>query len=439
MSNQNIIERINPADSFTLAMDQEIRNDGLPGSYGCFALEFISSPNIPVLQSRIKELSERFPIILSSLQQHGKHFFWCKREKAPELFFQHHCPSNQEEDAFHKNQIDSLINYRKNREHISPMEFHFITGPQKHTLLIRWIHPFCDARGTELILKFLCADDINLRMKFGTPETKPLVNIQLEKYRWWQKINLFFKGKNFIKKLDALPSIQPLTNTKGPKKLNFLIQRLTESESQQVIQLARKHVGITGISLYYIGCLMRALDTFYTTHQGEAYCVPYAFNLRKQRAVTPMTGNHICALFAQAPRNILDNREELFNYLKKQNHDVIRNQQDYAFLPLMWAGSWLSLNDYGKVLRLTDSGSERSSFWFSDIGQLNFPNNKFIDSEIKSIFHMCQVTTPPGLAFLSCIYKDRLTFSYSFIEPLTNCEQIKMLQDIVRLELLGQS
>ena len=77
MSNQNIIERINPADSFTLAMDQEIRNDGLPGSYGCFALEFISSPNIPVLQSRIKELSERFPIILSSLQQHGKHFFWC--------------------------------------------------------------------------------------------------------------------------------------------------------------------------------------------------------------------------------------------------------------------------------------------------------------------------------------------------------------------------
>jgi len=88
---------------------------------------------------------------------------------------------------------------------------------------------------------------------------------------------------------------------------------------------------------------------------------------------------------------------------------------------------------------LTDSGSERSSFWFSDIGQLNFPNNKFIDSEIKSIFHMCQVTTPPGLAFLSCIYKDRLTFSYSFIEPLTNCEQIKMLQAIVRLELLGQS
>ena len=149
--------------------------------------------------------------------------------------------------------------------------------------------------GTELILKFLCTDDINLRMKFGTPETKPLVNIQLEKYRWWQRINLFFKGKNFIKKLDTLPSIQPLTNTNAPKKLNFLIQRLTESESQQVTQLARKHVGITGTSLYYIGCLMRALDTFYTTHQGEAYCVPYAFNLRKQRAVTPMTGNHICA------------------------------------------------------------------------------------------------------------------------------------------------
>ncbi len=41
---EDILERLNPVDSFTLAMDEDIRRDGLAGSYGCFALD-ISTPS----------------------------------------------------------------------------------------------------------------------------------------------------------------------------------------------------------------------------------------------------------------------------------------------------------------------------------------------------------------------------------------------------------
>ena len=184
---------------------------------------------------------------------------------------------------------------------------------------------------------------------------------------------------------------------------------------------------------------MRALEKMSPENEGDAYCSPYAFNLRKQRALAPMTGNHVCALFAQAPRETVKDRQKLFTHLKQQNTDVIRQQQDYAFLPLMWAGSWLSLEEYGKILRLSSAGIERSSFWFSDIGRLDIPAHSFPCAEINNVFHVCQVTTPPGLAFLSCIYQNQLTLSYNFVEPLTNPKQIETLHQLVLAELLDES
>ena len=221
--------------------------------------------------------------------------------------------------------------------------------------------------------------------------------------------------------------------------MNYAIKWLSEAQTGQVIKQARQHVGLTGTSLYYIGCLMRALEKMHPDSAGVAYCAPYAFNLRKQRALTPMTGNHLCALFAQAPRDVVQDRKKLFAHLKQQNAQVIRQQLDYAFLPLMWAGTWLSLAEYGKTLRLSyGSGKERSSFWFSDIGRLDIPADSFPGAEINGVFHVCQVTAPPGLAFLNCIYRNQLTLSYNFVEPVSNPGQIEKLHQLVLAELLGE-
>ena len=436
---QDIIEKLNIADCFTLAMDDEIRRDGLAGSLCGFALELDSTPDIETLKQRIDEFGQRFPVALSSLQQRGKHFYWCEQTTAPQLFFQHTCPEDQPYQSFMEGKVNQLINHKQSRESSSPIEFHLINSSLKNTFFIRWIHPFCDARGADLILKFLCTEDVTQRQKFGMPIAKPLVNVQLDKYNWWQKLVLLFKGKRYVNKLDKLQSIQPFEQKLEPQRINLIVQKLTKTQTQQVIKQARKHVGLTGTSLYYIGCLMRALDKLNPETDGDAYCVPYAFNLRKQRAITPMTGNHVCALFAQTPREIVREREKLFAYLKQQNMDVIRQQLDYAFLPLMWAGTWLSLVEYGKILRLSSSEKERSSFWFSDIGKLDIPVHSFPGAEINSVFHVCQVTTPPGLAFLSCIFQDRLTLSYNFVEPMTNTEQIEQLHQLVLLELLEEN
>ncbi len=439
-NDSDIIEALNPADSFTLAMDEEIRKDGLSGSYGCFALELSNTPDCQALQERINEFSQQFPTAVASLQQRGRRFYWCKRKTSPTLFFQHTCPSEQSETNFQQQKIDQIINHKQSRETIAPIEFHLLAGRTKNTLFIRWIHPFCDARGIDLIVKFLATDSAEERLKFGQPVSKPLVYLQLDKYRWWQKIKLLFKGKRYIDKLDALESIQPFTTQAMPEKLNYSTQRLDAKQTEQVLKQARKWVGLTGTSLYFIGCLMRALDKMNPENPGDAYCTPYAFNLRKQRTLTPVTGNHVCALFAQVPREFVKDRKTLFAHLKQQNSQVIRQQLDYAFLPLMWAGSWLSLDEYGKTLRLSyGSKKERSSFWFSDVGRLDIAaDNNFLGATITDVFFVCQVTTPPALAFLCCIFNKRLTLSYNFVEPLATPEQINTLHQLVLEELLGE-
>lgn len=438
-SKEAILEHLNPADCFTLAMDDEIRRDGLAGSYGCFALELSKTPDIAVLENRIVEFGQRFPVANASLQRIGRRFYWCRRKEAPVLFHRHICPPNREEADFIQDTMLAIVNHQEAREQVAPIEFHLIAGAARHVFSIRWLHPLCDARGVDLIIQFLCTEDAERRKQFGHPPSMSLVDVHLARYRWWQKVGLFLKGKRYVQSLDRMESIQPFSN-QAPSRLNFSVHRLTEEQTGQVAKLARQTVGLTGTSLYYIGCLMRALDGIGGNASGQAYCVPYAFNLRKQRALTPMTGNHVCALFAQAPRAIVQDREQLFAHLKQQNADVIRRRQDYAFLPLMWAGSWLSLPEYGKTLRVSyGSGKERSSFWFSDIGRLEPAQAQLAGADICDVFHACQVTSPPGLAFLVCIFQGRLTLSYNFVEPSGSIDFIERLHAGMLSELLGES
>lgn len=439
IKDQDIIEPLNIADRFTLAMDEEIRQEGLSGSYGCLALELDGMPDVQTLQQRIDELTHRFPTVTASLQQQGRHFYWFKRKVAPTLFFQHHQHEVENQIEFHQLQINLVINHTESRETLSPIEFHLISSPSKFTFFTRWMHPFCDAKGADIILKFLCTEDYQERQSFGKPETEPLVNIQLAKYPWWQKIGLFLKAKRYIDKLDKLTSIQTFTNKSKPQSLTYSVKRLSTHETEQALKQAKQQIGLTGTSLYYIGCLMRALDKLNPNSEGQAFCSPYAFNLRKQRALSPVTANHVCALFSQAPREIVKDRKQLFSFLKQSQIDVIRQQQDYAFLPLMWAGSWLSLKEYGETLRLsTRTKTERSSFWFSDIGKLEMSRLSFPGANIDAVFHICHVTSPPAFAFLSCIYNNQLTLSYNFVKPIVSQEQIDELHQLVLAELLAE-
>ncbi|MGR9053048.1 MAG: hypothetical protein ACU84J_10405, partial [Gammaproteobacteria bacterium] len=266
--NATILEKLNPADVFTLAMDDEIRRDGLAGSYGCFALELDGEPDAGVLEQRIVEFVERFPVATASLRQIGRAFYWCRRDAPPTVFFRHPCQEGQNEAEFIRRTIGDIVNRKQAREALAPIEFHLLSGSGRHVFMARWIHPFCDARGAELILSFLCTDDASRRLQFGHPATEPLVYTQLAKYRWWQKIALFWKAKRYIEKLDGPESVLPFAYDRPPQRLDYRVEQFGEHDTRRILELARQQAGLTGTSLYYIGCLMRALERMRPDNNG---------------------------------------------------------------------------------------------------------------------------------------------------------------------------
>lgn len=437
----DIIQPLNPADCFTLAMDEQIRLENMPGSLCGFALELDKIPDIQWLSERIEALTRHFPVVLSSLQQHGRRFYWCRRQHPGQIFFQHYLPAASSADPlldFIRSNINSPA---ASRESINPLEFHLLSDGRQHIFFMRWLHPLCDARGADLILKYLNTSDRGQQQLFASPDVEEaLVNVRLRKFSLWQKIKLFVKAKRHIEELDRYRSIVPVQRRQAPERLNFVTRRFSPEQTQTINKLARRQTGLTGTSLYYIGCLMRALDSISPQPEGDAYCVPYAFNLRKQKALTPVLGNHICPLFAQVPKQLLTDRQQLFQHLKKQNALVIRQQLDYAFLPVMWAASWLSLRKHGEQLRKSyRHGTERSSFWFSDIGQPDGAAEDFCQAGVTGMFHICQISSPPALALLTCQYKQQLTLTYNFIEPLYDEAWLDTLHSAMKRELLDEN
>ncbi len=239
----SILQPLNPADYFTLAMDEEIRQENMPGSLCGFTLVLDRAPDITELAARITEFTEQFPLALASLQQQGQRFYWCKRSQPSPVFFQHPLSDAEHEASLQHATLVTLLNQRLPREVLAPLEFHLITGPSCTLFLLRWMHTFCDAKGANLILNYLCTESKVQREQFNLPYSKPLIHVQLAQFKWWQKIHLFAKAKRYITRLDQSRSIQHARAGLPPKHLNFITRTFSAAESALIAQQARAAVG----------------------------------------------------------------------------------------------------------------------------------------------------------------------------------------------------
>ena len=208
---------------------------------------------------------------------------------------------------------------------------------------MRWIHPLCDARGADLIFKYLCAESQQPSLVTDQGDFISLVNVQLQKFPWWEKIQLLYKGRQLIKQLDQLSSILPYQSKGIPERLMYRQYKFSIQETELILKNARRYAGMTGTSLYYIGCFMRALEQHNPEHPGEAYCVPYAFNLRKQKALTPILGNHVCALFAQAPRTLIQGQDPFIRTFNPTKQKRYQTKTRFCF-PTVDVGRQLVIN-----------------------------------------------------------------------------------------------
>ena len=193
-----------------------------------------------------------------------------------------------------------------------------------------------------------------------------------------------------------------------------------------------------GTALYFIGCLMRSLERVGCAEQ-EGFCVPYAMNMRKRKALFPLLGNQVSFLFAQATMEQVRDRKRLFTSLREQHKETVRSGLDHALVPLMEAGSWLPLEKFGNIIRNTPKGQERSSFWFSYTGEPDPKVTEIGGAKVVSMFQLSQVTAPPSLGMLVSQYNGSITLSFNYVSSQIDKQWLDSLTGIMAAELEGKA
>ena len=418
--------RFNPADYFTYVLDQEIRNDGMPGGYCGFALELAEQPDLERLQERLDLLVKRFPIASARITRQGKRYAWSPTGRRIELERHNGHPDEPSDQEPQRMLLDIF-----NRQTTAPLTVHWIAGGIGGTLLLNWNHPLLDARGAKILLDFLASDHPE---KFK--ETPSLIEAKLAQWSFWKKFRLFLKAKRHNSIANSVDSCLPTQVEQGPQALRLKVRRYSVEESRRIAALAQEHTGLAGRTLYYLGCFIRAMEQAGPPAAKAGYCIPYAFNLRRQNAPTPLFGNHVGCLFARATRKQAQDRKGLFKHLLTQYQQTIREELDLAYLPLMWLGQWLSPAKYARLLRKQHSGGELSTLWFSDIGDLSWGEKGFLGVPVTGMSHLCWMPLPPGLALLAGQLDSRLTLSYSYLHPAIDEDWLDTVIQLMDAQLL---
>jgi len=421
-----MLTALNTADHFTLMMDHEIRKSGLAGNFCALVFELDEKLAPELFTIKTERFLQRFPEANVRLKQQGRCYFWQPYTQNSSIFFAHQA---KHKDSAQKI-IQSIINTEVSPCDATPITFHLINMPTGSFFLLRWFHPICDAKGAELIIHYFLHDDEI------PPQGKSPFTLLTNKWSFWKKLGMMYKAKKYIDQLDQISSSLPKIKSVPADKLNFKLLNFDADTSKNIMQNAMKEAGMTGTSLYFIGCLMRALEKT-GCQENNGFCVPYAMNMRKRKALFPLFGNQVSFLFAQASMEQVRDRKKLFTSLREQHKTTIRTGLDQALVPLMWAGSWLSLEKYGEIIRNTPQGEERSSFWFSYTGEPEPQVSEIAGTKVKTMFQLSQVTSAPSLGMLVSQYNGEITLSFNYIANQIQDTWLSALTEQLSKELIN--
>lgn len=421
-----MLTALNTADHFTLMMDHEIRKSGLSGNFCALVFELDEKLDPELFTIKTESFLQRFPEANVRLKQQGRRYFWQSYTQGSSIFFTHQA---NHKDSAHQI-IQSIINTEASACDAAPVTFHLINMPEGSFFLLRWFHPICDAKGAELIVHYFLHDD-------ETPPQGQNPFAQLSnKWGLWKKLGMMYKAKKYIDRLDQTSSSLPKIKNIPADKLDFKLLSFDADTSKSIMRNAMKEAGMTGTSLYFIGCLMRALEKT-GCQENDGFCVPYAMNMRKRKALFPLFGNQVSFLFAQASMEQVRDRKKLFTSLRAQHKETIRTGLDQALVPLMWAGSWLPLEKYGAIIRNTPQGEERSSFWFSYTGEPDPQVLEITGAKVKTMFQLSQVTSAPSLGMLVSQYNGEITLSFNYIANQIQDEWLDTLTEQLSKTLIN--
>jgi acyl carrier protein len=430
------------SDYFVLALDRQMRSNGLPGNIcrlvlrldGHLALKTLreaahNCPSVNWLAG--KRIKRRLPFTVPS---------WFSALSNGELLIAEH--QANEPGPCPVSIANSSVNHKLNPSKEACIAFDLIQYPDRTTdLVLSWHHVLMGARGAELLLDLIS----NPEARTALLDNEFSQNQELQRAPGSARQKLFRRlvfarqSRLFIDNIHRQPlaTIVPESRRKCLDGHSYRSVYFSEPESRTIEANCEQQGGSFYKSLFVLAAVIRALHAIRAVQckNGGAYVVTVPQNMRKRGVAGPIFSNHLTFLFYRIEPENLESTKTLVACLKQQMTGQLRSKFPAAFSTLMGLFRRLPLSLYAKIV----GGSpvrEWPHFYFSDMGECLQDVREFLGIPITGLYHLAPVAIPPGIAVICGRYRDQLNIVLTCVTGCLTEQEMALFENTIRAELL---
>lgn len=431
-----------PGDYYMHGQDWRMRCFGLPGNVCRVSLRLDRGLDVSKLREHIEtsrafdwlsrlHIRRRWPVLPAR---------W-EAKPEPQPFFQEHAAngiSRSNPTAFPKA--------------VTTRQLHASEGPAvafdlihhndgTHDLILSWNHALMDARGAEMVLRHIQAQNSSNVLDFSKTLIQPeQVNGGFSK--WWNSMGRARRSLPWLKESGKGPLFTLLPPGSSPTNCVNKTRAITfsaEESAQMNARCAQLNAAFRR-SHFYLAASLRAVHAV-ATKRGQAdkaYLIPVPHDTRRRGAKGPVFSNHLSILFYRIAAELATDTGAVVEELTRQMMDQIRTEFPRNAMSALEMFKVLPLNLYLYQLG-KPSGGRFASFCFSDSGETCAGFREVMGASIQSVMHVIPTWRPPGLTILFWSFSGRPYALISYADDCLTEDEADLLERVLRSALVKEA
>jgi hypothetical protein len=434
--------RLAPGDYFMHGQDCRMRRAGLPGNLCCAVIKLDNGFDVERLRRRIAEspimdwlararIFRPLPMIFPPL--------WRTSAKPKTILFEHNDQNGVVENSWSLPKI------------VAERELHAGCGPglafdvMRHAdgtshLFLSWNHTHLDARGLDLLLNHLNADE----KANDAPNIQNFISAkQLGSglAGWWPNVKLARSCKKWLDESGAEPLFSLVPPGPRPRlcRNNYRVVSFTGEETARIDARCQQFNCGFRRSHFYLASSIRALHNVAVRrgNREDAYLIPVPHDTRRRGANGPIFSNHLSILFYRIEPKFAGRITDILGELSRQMTDQIRDKFPESCMAALDMFKPLPLGFYVHHLGKPTRG-KIATFSFSDSGEACGGMKDFLGGKILEVTHLVPAWRPPGLTVVFLRFGNRLSALLSSVDDCLSPAEVDAMERDVRFALLEE-
>lgn len=406
------------SDIFLDIMDYDQKNSGLSGNMVQFIMRLDGMPDAAVLMDTFSRRAREWTSGLFLKRS----FLRCRQwnisaERVDiEPVWHTSCAGDRSPDMI----LDEIINRPVDLARPPIFRLDVIESDKGGLLCFTWHHLLTDARGGEMLFKYLTGAGSVL------PETSSGQEpAHSRTVGFWKDLSGAARFKPMVRRMAELGVKSPGSNRIiGNLRLSSIYRRFTEEESGIFSQRARRIHPVFGETASLMAASLRAVHCLMPedTRRSGGYVVPVPLSVRNAADETWTPGNRISICFIPIEAEMVEELDlaSLAGKIAVEFREQVASGLPEAAESAMRVARFFPKALYRKILRDT-MGGEMSSFFFSNTGPVSIGGRQgepfdVAGSRVTSCFHRPMVSQPPGCGFFFSQYGRSLHLTICWIK-----------------------